>query len=176
MKHRLERNLGKRGQWVLVPVIGAIAIWAGFSVVDSPVAQVISKLAAGGVLIIPILLLLEARQKLWSLASQARTLDRRVDLIRRNSNPATMPPSDPRHLESDFDRKAIEDDVEAMIGKLQNEIRSGFRSLSHNKSTDEAVLRLEAYARHVIAATTVAACRPSNELRADRSASTEEDV
>lgn len=171
MRHRLERNLGKRGQWVLVPVTIAIAIWAGLSIVDNPVAQVISKLAAGGVLIVPILLLLEARQKLWSLTSQTRTLERRIELIRRNSSPETMPP-----VESDFDRKVIKDEMEKMVGKLHNEIRTGFRSLSHNKSTDEAVLRLEAYARHVIAATTVAAVKPSNELRADRSASTEEEV
>lgn len=176
MKHQLERQLGKRGQWVLVPVLGAIAIWVVFFTFDSPIAQIISKLGVSGVLVILVLLLLEVRQKLWTLASQSRALDNRVSDLQHQLDTTVASPSEPEHRNSHLDRHTGKADLDAMAVKLENEIRSGFRSLSHNKSTDEAVLRLEAYARHVIAVTTVAASRQSNELQADRSASTGEGI
>lgn len=174
MKHQLERQLGKRAQWVLVPVLGAIAIWVVLSVFDSPVAQIISKLGVSGVLVILVLLLLEVRQKLWTLTSQSRTLDKRVSDLQRQRNSAVASPSEPEHRNLELDGRTGTADLDAVAVKLENEIRSGFRSLSNNKSTDEAVLRLEAYARHVIAVTTVAASSQSNELQADRSKSTGE--
>lgn len=176
MKHQLERRLGKRGQWVLAPVLLLITVWVVFSVFDNPLAQIVSKIGAGLVSLICVLILLDARRKLWTLTSLLRDLSKRVsDLNNQNQSPANTP-FDTERLISTLNGDANKAGLDAVAARLENEIRSGFRSLSHNKPTDEAVLRLEAYARHVIAVTSVASSEQSSEIQVNGSEPTEEEI